>query len=82
MARLRRPGVLLASIVTAFWAHGVAACTVCYGNSEAAVIQGAQQATLVMLGVTYLLLCGGGATFVILRRRARRSKNVADEGVR
>lgn len=59
-------------------AHG---CTVCYGESESAIILGAQQATFLMVGITYLLLGGGVVTFVVLRRRAgRRAPRVEEEG--
>ncbi len=59
--------------LAALWADSAAACTVCYGDSEAAVIRGAEQATLLLVGVTYLVLGGGGVAFVVLRQRARRS---------
>jgi len=75
-SRVPRWIVALSCAVAALWSKSAVACTVCYGDSEAAIIQGAEQATLLMVGVTYLLLGGGATTFVVLRRRARRS--VAD----
>lgn len=72
-ANARRWVIGWSCAVAALWAEGAAACTVCYGDSEAAIVRGAEQATLLMVGVTYLLLGGGAATFVVLRQRARRS---------
>lgn len=55
------------------------ACPVCFGESDAPIIKGLEASILFMLGVTYSLIFGGVATFILLRRRARRQLEQAAE---
>ncbi len=58
------------------WPSAAVACAVCYGdNSDSGFVRGAQWATVLMVGVTYGMLTGGVALFVILRRRASKATN-------
>ena len=55
------------AVASASWA-----CPVCFGESDSPIVKGAEYSVLFMMGVTYSLIGGGLATFVILRRRQRR----------
>ena len=48
------------------------ACPVCFGESDDPIIKGLESSVLFMVGITYALILGGAATFIFLRRRARR----------
>jgi len=50
------------------------ACAVCWGDPESPLVRGAEAAILFMGAVTYLLIGGGVALFVVARRRARRGR--------
>ena len=50
----------------------VLACPVCFGESDAPIVQGAEMSILFMMGVTYTLIGSGVAAFFVLRRRRRR----------
>jgi hypothetical protein len=52
-------------------------CPICFGESDAPIVKGVEMSVLFMVGVTYFLILGGGATFLLLRRRARR---LAEDG--
>lgn len=78
--RIRLIGVATLTLIAALGTRAVYACTVCYGDSESAVILGAQQATVLMVGLTYFLLGGGVATFLVLKRRASRRQQIEDDG--
>jgi len=52
-------------------------CPICFGESDAPIVKGVEMSVLFMVGVTYFLILGGGATFLLLRRRARK---LAEEG--
>lgn len=77
---LRRVLVTGAAALAGLVARGAYACTVCYGESESAIILGAEQATLLMVGLTYFLLGGGVAAFVFLRRRSIRAQQAPMDG--
>lgn len=53
------------------WATPAGACAVCYGDSDSQMVQGLEASVLFMVGVTYFVILGGVACFVLLRRRAR-----------
>lgn len=59
-----------ASLALWFVAPSSDACTVCFGKSDSAIVDGVQTSVLFMIGVTYFLLVGGVVTFLLLRRRA------------
>jgi len=63
-------GAVLAA--AAACAGRAAACPVCYGNSDAPVVHGAELSVMFMGLLTYALILGGAATFLVLRRRALR----------
>jgi len=46
-------------------------CPVCFGESDAPIVKGAEMSILFMMGVTYTLIGSGVATFLVLRRRRR-----------
>lgn len=48
------------------------ACPVCFGETDSPIVQGIEASVLFMVGVTYCLILGGAALFIVLRRRARR----------
>lgn len=48
------------------------ACPVCFGESDAPIVKGAEMSILFMMGVTYTLIGSGVAAFFVLRRRRRR----------
>ena len=48
------------------------ACTVCFGKTDAPIVRGIEASVIFMVGVTYCLILGGVAMFIILRRRALR----------
>ncbi len=77
---MRRIGIVAMAVLAGSVAQNVRACTVCYGESESAVILGAQQATVLMVGLTYFLLGGGVAAFVLLRRRSLRDDQQQVDG--
>lgn len=54
------------------------ACPVCYGDSDAPVIKGAQISVLFMALVTYFLIGGGVVAGVLLHRRARKMQTSGD----
>lgn len=68
--------LVLILLVLAFTGPGAAdafGCPVCYGDSDEQIVKGAEVSVLFMVGLTYLLLMGGGVlAFVLYRRRARR----------
>lgn len=80
LRKMKGVSMLVALVATGAVARGAHACTVCYGDSESAVILGAQQATLLMVGLTYFLLGGGVATFIVLRRRSLRDQQTPADG--
>lgn len=61
----------LCSVLFLLWATPAGACAVCYGDSDSQMVQGLEASVLFMVGVTYFVILGGVATFVLLRRRAR-----------
>lgn len=72
---------LLVALAAFGVAADAAACTVCYGESDDGILLGAKNAALFLVGFTYLLLTGGVATFVVLRRRSLRAGSADDDDV-
>ncbi|NJL28045.1 MAG: hypothetical protein HC897_09155 [Thermoanaerobaculia bacterium] len=68
-ARATAWGVVL---LAACAAVPVGACPVCYGDTDSPMIRGAELSILFMAILTYALIFGGVALFIVLRRRARR----------
>ena len=65
--------ILIAAVVAmAAFAGSAFGCTVCFGESDHPIVKGAEASVLFMVGVTYMLLGSGVASFFLLRRRARR----------
>ena len=54
-------------------------CPVCFGESDDPIIKGLESSILFMVGITYTLILGGVATFIFLRRRARRMAEATAE---
>ncbi len=63
-------GVLIAALL-ALAAESLG-CPVCFGDSDDPIIKGLESSILFMVGITYTLILGGIATFILLRRRSRR----------
>lgn len=53
------------------------ACAVCYGQAEAPVLDATRLSIVFLLALTYLLLGGGIALFVALRRRSLATAGIA-----
>jgi hypothetical protein len=73
---MSRRGALLAALVAtaALLAPAAAeACAVCYGNAESPVIEGTKLSIVFMVALTYLLLGGGIAGFLLTRRHRLRA---------
>ena len=59
-------------------AGSAAACPVCFGDSDAPIVKGAEMSVLFMGLLTYALILGGLAAFFVIRHRALR---IARQGV-
>ncbi|MCH9651090.1 MAG: hypothetical protein K0U98_22900 [Deltaproteobacteria bacterium] len=56
-------------------------CPVCYGESDDEILRGAELSVLFMVGLTYMLLVGGGVlSFFLYRRHVRRSSAALETG--
>ncbi|MEM7581862.1 MAG: hypothetical protein AAF560_00660 [Acidobacteriota bacterium] len=66
------PVFLGPSLVLLLWAPQAAACTVCFGASDAPIARGLEASVAFLVALTYLLLVGGVVAFLLLRRRAQR----------
>ncbi|RMH23035.1 MAG: hypothetical protein D6696_01805 [Acidobacteria bacterium] len=77
MIGVRRFAWALVVLAALGLAAEAAACPVCYGDSDEPMIKAGQQAAVFMVGVTYLLLTGGVAAFITLRRRTLRRGTAA-----
>jgi len=72
-ARTGRGALLLLLLTFALaWAAEAAACPVCFGDTDDPVVDGVRWSVIFLGGLVYLLLGGGVAMFIILRRRAQR----------
>lgn len=54
------------------------ACSVCYGNADGPMIDGARMGVWLLFGLTLVVQGGFLAFFMTLRRRARRSEPVSE----
>ncbi len=54
------------------------ACAVCYGAAEGPFIRGLHFSVLALLGVTYVVITGLLACFLVLRRRVRLTANTSE----
>ena len=63
---------IFACLGVLLWAQPVLACSVCYGDPNSAMYQGAQAGVLVMLGVVGVVLSGIGSVLIFWMRRAAR----------
>ena len=73
MSRKRRGSVSLALLVclaALLTAQPVLACSVCYGDPNSAMTQGAQAGVLVLLGVVGVVLTGLASLLIFWMRRA------------
>jgi hypothetical protein len=73
--RWRAAGVALAAAGGALLPATARACAVCYGRAEAPVLEGTRLSVVFLLVLTYLLLGGGVAGFLLRRRRAVERQN-------
>ena len=72
MNRWRRGLQALWVLALAAFGKVAEACPVCFGETDAPIVQGIEASVLFMIGVTYCLILGGVAMFFLLRRRALR----------
>jgi len=73
MSRKRRGSLSLALLVclaALLTAQPVLACSVCYGDPNSAMTQGAQAGVLVLLGVVGVVLTGLASLLIFWMRRA------------
>ncbi len=70
----KRPGsvslALLVCLAALLTAQPVLACSVCYGDPNSAMTQGAQAGVLVLLGVVGVVLTGLASLLIFWMRRA------------
>ncbi len=62
--------VILACLGALLSAHPALACSVCYGDPNSAMSQGAEAGLLVLLGVVCTVLMGIGSLMIYWTRRA------------
>lgn len=69
----RRTAVVLAALALALVvAAEAAACPVCFGETDDQVVEGVRWSVVFLGALVYVLMGGGVAMFLVLRRRARR----------
>lgn len=70
----RRAAVVLAALALAIlFAAEAAACPVCFGETDdTQVVDGVRWSVVFLGALVYVLMGGGVAMFLVLRRRARR----------
>jgi hypothetical protein len=69
----RRAAVVLAALALALVvAAEAAACPVCFGETDDQVVEGVRWSVVFLGALVYVLMGGGVAMFLVLRRRARR----------
>ncbi len=81
MSRKRLASVSLALLVclaALLTAQPVLACSVCYGDPNSAMTQGAQAGVLVLLGVVGVVLTGFGSLLLFWIRRAAQLEAVEE----
>lgn len=64
--------LVLCSLLLLAATSNVWGCPVCYGDSDAPIMKGAEMSVIFMAITTYVLIGGGVAMFIMLRRRALR----------
>ena len=69
---------ILACLGVLLSAQPVLACSVCYGDPNSAMNQGAQAGVLVLLGVVATVLTGVASLLIFWMRRAARLEGQAD----
>ena len=65
---------ILTSLVALFSAQSALACSVCYGDPNSSISQGAQAGMLVLLGVIAVVLTGLASVLIFWMRRAANLK--------
>ncbi len=77
----KRPGsmslALLVGLAALLTAQPVLACSVCYGDPNSAMTQGAQAGVLVLLGVVGVVLTGLASLLIFWMRRAANLERLA-----
>lgn len=69
----RRAAAVLAALALAILlAAEAAACPVCFGETDDQVVDGVRWSVVFLGALVYVLMGGGVAMFLVLRRRARR----------
>ncbi len=66
----RHAGLLVAVVIVGMFPTIAAACPVCYGDSDSAMAQGANNAVLFLLGVVLMVQAGFVALFYTFWRRS------------
>jgi hypothetical protein len=70
-ARRLASGAGLAAVLSLLAPRAAHACAVCYGAASDPMIEGTRWSIVFLLVLTYLLLGGGAALFVLARRSSR-----------
>lgn len=69
----RRAAVVLAALALAILiAAKAAACPVCFGETDDQVVEGVRWSVVFLGALVYVLMGGGVAMFLVLRRRVQR----------
>lgn len=71
MSVSKRLILILFTLLALSMAGSAWGCPVCYGDSDAPIMKGAEMSILFMAVTTYGLIGGGVGMFIVLRRRAR-----------
>ncbi len=69
---LRTLSILLATVATAVTADRAIACSVCFGDPNSPLVQGARAGILALAGLVYLVLIAIAAVAGVWTVRARR----------
>lgn len=74
MATLKKLGILLIPLTFAWLAlpPAASACATCYGDPEAPMTQGMNNAILFLIGIVGLVYVGIGKVFLDFRRRSKK----------
>ena len=74
---VRRLGPWMVAMVAIVcsWTAPAFACPVCYGGASGSMIDGAKLSVIFLGALVYLVIGGGVAMFVVLRRRAIKNQD-------
>lgn len=75
---MKLPARIAAILFMLAYSMDCLACAVCFGQSDSPFLKGMELSVLFMVIMTYLLIGGGVATVIILRRRQRSLGQTSD----